>query len=497
VKSLRVVRWACLLTLPGAWLLAPGARAQTPTPAPTPSVTVSAQRAPGGDPSNVVAAKSKVLSRQFASSCGYMSTYSALDDDVMLGYLRGFNMETHPGSGVEVFSDLSPQGDVSNAALPARSVDSAVPPIADPNARSVVCGKADYAFAAGRNYIARKDTTLAQGFAAIGANDYPAALALFNTAWDKVGYEEAALMLGKMHLYGMGTPRDSAKAIAWFKKVTEARYDPVRDRLRFDPANPGALNERCEAAMTLAKIYLVGIGVAPDQAAARGWYAKAAGFGYMPAASALGQAYLSGKGAAHDVSKGLDLLSAAAEAGLVAAQLNLGKLYYTGADDVRQNLPLAGAWFAAAAKAGDAEAMYAAGRMVDLGEGVPVDQQRAIVYYKDAAVKGNPDAQSALATYFYTGQLVDKNLATARKLFGEAALRGQPDAMFNLGVMSALGEGGPKDVTMAYVWLSLAKAASVATAGAALKTVAPQLDAVQLARADAILKPPAKAAQAR
>lgn len=496
MKSTRVVGpvW-CLLLLPCAALLGPGAFAQSAAPAPTQSVTVSAQRAPGGDPANIVAAKSRVLSRQFASSCAYMSTYSPVDDDVMLGYLRGFNMETHPGSGVEVFSDTSPQGDVSNAALPATPVDSGVPSVVNPNAPSVKCGKADYAFAAGRNYIARKDTSLQQAFAAVGANDYPHALALFTIAYNKVGYAEAALMLGKMHLYGMGTPRDSAQAIAWFRKVTEARYDPVGDRLRFDPAKPGALNERCEAAMTLAKIYLVGIGVAPDQAAARGWYAKAAGFGYMPAASALGQAYLAGKGGAHDVSKGLDYLTEASDAGLVAAQLQLGKLYYTGADGVRQNLPLAGAYFATAAKAGDAEAMFAAGRMVDLGEGVPVDQKRAIVYYKDAAVKGNPDAQSALATYFYTGQLVDKNLVTARQLFGEAALRGQPDAMFNLGVMSALGEGGPKDVTIAYVWLSLAKAAAVASAGAVLKTVAPQLDAVQLARADAILKPAAKAAQ--
>ena len=50
---------------------------------------------------NAARAKSRVLSRQFASSCAYMSTYSPVDDDVMLGYLRGFNMETHPGSGVD------------------------------------------------------------------------------------------------------------------------------------------------------------------------------------------------------------------------------------------------------------------------------------------------------------------------------------------------------------------------------------------------------------
>ena len=495
MKRTRALGWGALACLPALMMSSSGAWAQAaPAPTPTPSVTVNAARAPGGDPANIVAAKSKVLSRKFASSCGYMSTYSPLDDDVMLGYLRDFNMETHPGSGVEVFSDSGPQGDVSNAALPPSSFGNGVPAVANPNAPSVTCGKSDYAFAAGRNYIARKDTSLAQAFEALNKNDYTAARALFATSYDKMGYDEAALMLGKIYLYGMGTPPDTGRAVSWFRKVVEARYDPVGDRQRFNPAMPTAMNERSEAAMSLAKIYLVGIGTRRDLAEARSWYAKAADIGYVPAANTLGQAYLSGKD--RNVAKGLDLLKSAAEAGFVPAQVNLAKLYYTGDDGVARDLKLAGAYFAAAAKAGDAEAMFAAGRMYDLGEGVAPDQARAIVYYKDAAVKGNADAQSALATYFYTGQQVEKNAVTARKLFSEAAFRGQPDAMFNLGVMAALGEGGPKDLTMAYVWLSLAQSAAVKEAGPVLKTVTPQLSAQQLAKADAILKPAPKAAQA-
>ena len=61
--------------------------------------------------------------------------------------------------------------------------------------------------------------------------------------------------------------------------------------------------------------------------------------------------------------------------------------------------------------------MFAAARMYDLGEGLPLDQGRAIALYKDAALKGHADAQNALATYFYNGQLLKQDLATARKLF--------------------------------------------------------------------------------
>lgn len=130
--------------------------------------------------------------------------------------------------------------------------------------------------------------------------------------------------------------------------------------------------------------------------------------------------------------------------------------------------------------------------MYDLGNGVPIDQQKAIVYYKEAALKSDADAQSALATYFYTGEEVPKDLATARKLFIAAARQGQPDAMFNLGVMSANGEADARDMAMAYVWFTLARNAGHESAGAALKQVGPALNAAEHARADLVLKPKPK-----
>lgn len=47
--------------------------------------------------------------------------------------------------------------------------------------------------------------------------------------------------------------------------------------------------------------------------------------------------------------------------------------------------------------------------------------------------------------------------------------------MFNLGAMDANAEGGPRDMAMAYVWFSLAKAAGQQSADDALKSVAPKL----------------------
>jgi TPR repeat protein len=477
------------MLLPAALLLAGGAQAQTSDP----RVIVKGTRT-NDDATVVTLAKSKVMARDRASSCNFMSTYNANEDDITLQYMSDFGMEDSISNPAERIRENSPGGDAQSAPL-SSSFDSEKPDDTNPNAPSVSCGAADRAFAAGRNHIERKDKTLGQAFAALERKDYPAAIGLFKTAYSKVGYEEAALMLGKMYLYGMGTAPDSEQAIHWLREVTDARYDPAKDRFRFDPRAPQLMNERVQAAITLAKIYLTGRGVRRDPVQARKWYARAAEVGFVPAANTLGLASLSGYGGERNPSRALGYFKEAADAGYVPAEYNLAKLYYNGDAGVPRDLKLAGAWFEAAAKAGHAGALYGAGRMYDLGEGVAPDQKKAIVYYKEAAVKGNPDAESALATYFYSGEQVPKDLTTARKLFNEAAMHGQADAMFNLAVMSAKGEGGPRDLSMAYVWLSLAKSAGHKDAGAALAAVAPQLNKQDLAKADAILKPQPKAAK--
>lgn len=478
------------------------------------SVVIKGARGGAGRADTVIAAKSRVLSRKYASSCAFMSAPNAAEDDVALAYMADFGMEDsisndaphdsdlapdgdaanpHGAAGdPRRFSDRAPDGDVSNARLP--SSIGAIPGAIDPNAPSVKCGAGDRRFAAGRNAILRKDKSLAQGFEALDRRDYARALALLTAAYKKIGYDEAALALAKMHLYGMGTPRDTAQAVRWLRLVADGRFDPASDGLRFDPKEPQFMTEKVEAAFMLARIHERGIGIQADPQQARKWYARAADFGFVPARDILGQAWLAGYGGPRDARKAQAYLQDAARAGYVNAQYDLAKLYYNGDGDgaVPRDPKQAGAWFDAAARAGHPGALFAAGRMVDLGEGVPADPKRAIVYYKEAALKGNGDAEFALGTFFYEGEQVPKNLDTARKLFDAAARQGQADAMFSLGAMAANGEGGPADQAMAYIWFTLARTAGHAGADAALKALAPKLTAQDRARTDAILKPAAK-----
>jgi TPR repeat protein len=473
-------------------MLMPVAIAQTApaatSPAPT-SVTVSGQRGSAGDSKLITAAKSKVLSRNLASGCNFMSAYSAAEDDVTQAYMSDRGLDDSASNEADRFREDSPNGDASTATI-ASSIVSDLP--ASDIRATAGCTSGDRNFAAGRNRIARKDKSLGEAFAAFDAKDYAKAQAQAKIAYDKIGYDEAGLMLAQIQLYGLGTSKNTAQAIAWLKKVVEARFDPMRDMVKFDPKEPEAMTPRVEATLTLAKIYLRGMGTPKNPTEANKWYAKAVSIGFVPANNTLGMAAMSGFGGPRDVRKAVGYFKEAAEAGYAPAQYNLAKVFYTGEDGVPQDLKLAGAWFAAAAKSGHPGALYAAGRMYDLGQGVPADPKKAIVYYKEASLKANPDAQSALATYFYTGEVVPKDLATARKLFIAAAQQGQADAMFNLGVMAANGEASPKDMAMAYIWLSLAKSSGHESAAAALKQIGPTLTAADQTKVNAVLKPKPK-----
>jgi TPR repeat protein len=472
-----------------------------PAAAPTPnlgSVTVTGKRNGGVDPTIVTAAKDKVLGRQFASSCGFLSGYSAADDEVTLAYMRDMGMMDSPSNETERFSDLSPAGNAKTGTVgsPLEATTS------DPNdisgtSPAVACGGSDRRFSAGRNWIARKDKSLTQAFEAYENGNYAEARTRFEEGWKKVGYEEAAMMLGRIHLLGLGTPASTPKAIEWLRQVVEARYDPVNDRLKFDPKKPDNINTRVEASLLLARIYLSGQGIKRDPEQAYKWWSKALDYGFEPAGTLLAQAHLSGVGTAPDAKRALTYLQNAGEAGHAPALYMLGQLYHHQVPRQPEGVPLdlqrAGAYYGAAAKAGNIDATLAAARMMDLGEGLPAPApDRAVVLYKDAALKGNADAQNALATFFYRGEVVPQNFATARQFFQAAAQRRQPDAMFNLAVMLAQGQGGDKDLAAAYAWCTLSKGLGHEQAAAALPALAAKLSPEEKARADAMLKPAPK-----
>jgi TPR repeat protein len=499
-----------------AMLLPAALEAQTQTAAPANQSNASSSASPQDETTITIFGKPKSrvsadglttidLSKS-ASGCGFMSRTP--DQDVIDNYFDdmygGDDVDSNgaaptAGSGRQRVNANSPYGDAStpDASQPMAGSDTGD----DTGSVGISgeCTQSETNFALGRATIYAHDHSLKDAFAALDAKDYPKALELFKKAYEKLGdypeYDVAALTVGKMYLYGIGTPRDTNQAIAWLKKTFLRPVNPFGpERQTFRPEDPDAMNARSEAYITLAQIYMIGRGVPRNPAEAVHWYKTADEWGYVPATHIVGRAYRSGYGVTKDVKKAVDYFKRASDAGYAPSQYALGEIYYLGDEGVAQDKVKAGAYLLAAAQKGDPNALYAMGRLYELGEGgASVDPAKALVYYKEAALKGQADAQNELGIAFYTGDGVPKDETTARKWFQAAAEKGNSEAMFNLASMLTKGEGGPKDLVRAYAWFALANRAGADKADVAMKQVAAQMTPEQRAQAEALIGPPQKA----
>ncbi|ESQ77775.1 SEL1-like repeat protein [Asticcacaulis sp. YBE204] len=479
---------------------APAAKTTEQTPAPAAKTTEQAPASGADDITDVTVFLKKKTSvpqqnmridTRSASSCGFFGSDGSAD--YMADYIRDFT-GSNDSSDPNSFDENSPNGDASRDGGTS-FFDQAERGVSESGEETGAtgCTTTDRAFAAARARIARNDTTITEAFALFDQKKFPEALAMFKKSYDKVGYEDAALMIGKMYLYGMGTPKDSKQAVYWLRRVAERPFDINRELHKFDPKNPEAANTLAEANLTLAKIYLTGYGVPKDQKEALKWFERASYIGYVPATKTVGDMYYNGVGNAKDVKKAVKNYQDAAKYGYAPAQYALAEILYTGEGDIKADPKMALAWYNEAAKANHPGGLYALGVAYDSGEGVAADQQKALYFYKEAAIRGNADAQNAVGTYFYQGgSLLPKDDIAARQWFEVAAKNGQTDAQFNLAVMYMKGEGGPKNLVNAYLWFAMARKGGHENAAAAIKAVEAQMTEADKAELTRLLAPAPK-----
>lgn len=80
------------------------------------------------------------------------------------------------------------------------------------------------------------------------------------------------------------------------------------------------------------------------------------------------------------------------------------------------------------ARRGDAGAQYRLGVAYRDGQGVSVDHETAVFYFRQAAEQGDAQAQYSLAIRYYNGEGVTQNFAIAHKWFALAAEQGHERA---------------------------------------------------------------------
>ena len=140
-----------------------------------------------------------------------------------------------------------------------------------------------------------------------------------------------------------------------------------------------------------------------------------------------------------------------AVSGEADAQFSLGNSYRKG-EGVPLDFDEAVSWYRKAAEQGDKTAQYALGFMYYKGQGVPQDYAEAVRWGRRSADQGYAMAQYALGFMYYKGQGVPQDYAEAVSWYRKAADQGYPMAQNELGFMYDRGQGVPRDSAEAVRW---------------------------------------------
>ena len=165
-----------------------------------------------------------------------------------------------------------------------------------------------------------------------------------------------------------------------------------------------------------------------------------------------------------------------AEAGDAQSQCWLGSLYANGegvgVDDAR-----ALHWYLAAAKQGNHMAQANVGAFLFMGRGAPKNASEAVRWLTEAANGGDLNGLFNLAVLYAKGDGVPADPSEAASLYRRAAELGHYPSQSRLGYIYAHGQGVPKDRVQAYLWLSLAAQHGIGTALNALESVVKEMSA--------------------
>lgn len=157
------------------------------------------------------------------------------------------------------------------------------------------------------------------------------------------------------------------------------------------------------AQFLLGRAYLFATdGLKKDEAAAAGWFRKAADQGQVNSETFLGWMYEEGRGGlAKDDTQAAFWYRKAADQGEPNAMRNLGLMCLDGRGGMAKDEVQGVSWFRKAAEKDDESAQNYLGIMYEKGRGgLPQDVGQAIYWYRKAADKGYASAQNNLAVIY-------------------------------------------------------------------------------------------------
>jgi TPR repeat protein len=252
--------------------------------------------------------------------------------------------------------------------------------------------------------------------------DQEKALALFRRASDlghPLGKAEYATYL----FHGVACTKDEGEG----QKLARSCIAQVRS----------LADDRADAMAALARCLQVGLGTKKDVAEAVRWYKKAAGLRDVRSQYDLAVMYDSGLGVEKDAAKALELFRKAAEAGYVPAYFRIALMHEQGKGGLKKDKYEATRWYLRAAELGDAGAQNNLGYRYQTGKGAEKNEARAVLWFQKAAAQKHPGGLFNLGVMYERGLGgLRKDRRIARLLYRRAAARGfgpAKTALKNLG----------------------------------------------------------------
>ena len=266
--------------------------------------------------------------------------------------------------------------------------------------------------------------------------DYVRARELYRESADQ-DFPYASYELGKMMRDGVGGHQNPEGAITHFVDAFQGfqimEEESADDKLQY----------------RLGAMLLDGMGVETDEAAATQYLRSAAEVGNSNAQYRLAKLALSREPRNEaEIAEAIALLEKAAGSGNAQAMFALGKLFRDG-DGVEQDPAHAMELFVAAAEQNNDYAAYAAGKMLEKGELVEQDLEGAEAWYLRAAALGNPYAAYRLSRLYLGPPPIPGKTEDALRYLELAVEAGVPHALYQKGKLLLDGELLPRDVETA------------------------------------------------
>jgi uncharacterized protein len=187
---------------------------------------------------------------------------------------------------------------------------------------------------------------------------------------------------------------------------------------------------------------------------------------------------LTGSSASRSAANAIEYFRRSAELGYGPAQVVLGYFYETGFNitpDPREALEL----YKKAAQQGDPLAQWLVGRLIYLGEAPSHDLNEAASWLEKSSSQNNPFAQYLLGKIAFERGHYDRSA----ELFRKAAEQGLPHAQLQLALQLRDGQGVPRDVFEAYVWMLMSYDGGQRSIAPSLQALEAELSSTQLEQA--------------